>query len=186
MHEAGSLLAVVGAAEVAVVVVVVVVAAVEDFGFAFFESEPLEHATSAAAVTRAISVQARTKRGIRSSSGSNGDGGAYPAHRRHDLCVVAQAAWRARTSSTTSDNDVTRSTSRSGWKSYGSMSTGCTPAASAPSTSAPGVSPTWMTRWGATSSTSCARSKMRGSGFATPTTVESRIVATCTPSPGPT
>jgi hypothetical protein len=90
MHDAGSLAAVVGAAEVDTVVAVVDV----DFAFVRFESGSSEHAARSTPVaTIAICGVKREAR------------------------PIVQAGWRERTRSTTSSNDATRSTSRSGWKS---------------------------------------------------------------------
>src|SRR5258708_6899482 len=140
MQEAGSVTGVVAAAELPVVVEVEEVVEVVDFGFAVFEPESIEHAASSVPVaSRAINGVRRRRR--RSSARVYG-----AAVERTGSTVADQAGWRVRTSSTTSSNEVTRSTSRSEWKSYGSTSTGRTPAARAPSTSAPGVSPTWMAR----------------------------------------
>src|SRR5438128_7422315 len=101
MQDAGSLAVVVAAAEVPVVVEGV------DLGFAFFEPESLEHAASSTAVTsRAINgVKRRSRRISARVSGEAGE--------RTGSTSADQAGWRVRTTSTTSSNDVTRSTSRS-------------------------------------------------------------------------
>ncbi len=66
------------------------------------------------------------------------------------------------------------------------MSTGCMPARRAPATSIAGMSPTYHACSASMPIASTASSKMRGSGFITPTAPESMTHSTSMPSPGPT